>query len=154
MKSKVLAILFLFNVMLLLTGCANSSNKEGLSSKNSGLLEPSAQLKFSDVPVPAGFRLLPQDSYTFESAGVRVGVLKYKGKASPDRVVNFYREQMPMYNWNLLNLVEYGDSILNFERENESCIVNLSPRGSSCIITASVGPKAQAPPKKPKQPIK
>lgn len=154
MKAKISVFPYLLCFMLLFGGCASMSDKEDLSSKNAALLEPSSQLKFSDLPVPAGFKLLPKESYTFQSSGMRAGVLKYKGKASPDRVVSFYREQMPMYSWNLLNVMEYGDRILNFERENETCIVNLSPKGSSVIITASVGPKSRMLPKKDKEPIK
>jgi hypothetical protein len=120
------------------------------------LLEPAAIFKFNDVPVPMGFRSLPQNSYFFESSGVRVGVLKYHGKkANADQVVNFYKEQMPMYNWTLLNIVEYGERLLNFERENESCIITISPKSSENVyITIAVGPKSQIVLKKAKQPIK
>jgi hypothetical protein len=117
------------------------------------LLEPQATLKFADLPVPAGFRLLPQNSYSFESSGVRVCVLKYQGKASPDLVMSFYKEQMPMYNWTLLNIVEYGDRMMNFDRDNETCIVNLLPKGKTVLITLSVGPKPQLP-KKPGKAVK
>ena len=104
--------------------------------------------------MPAGFKLLPQESYSFENSGMRVALLKYQGKASIDQVVNFYKEQMAMYNWNLLNIIEYGERLLNFERENESCIINLSPRGSSIVMSISLGPKSQGISKKAKEPIK
>ncbi len=42
---------------------------------NTALLEPQANLKVSDAPVPAGFKLIPQESYSFEAAGVRVGIM-------------------------------------------------------------------------------
>jgi hypothetical protein len=136
-----------------LLGCAMVFKKEDSIQKNPALLEPSTSLKFSDVPVPAGFKLLPQNSYSFESSGVRVGVLKYQGKASPEQVISFYNEQMPMYNWNLLNVVEYGERLMNFERENETCIISLLPKRSTVLITLSVGPKPQIP-KKSIRPLK
>ena len=80
--------------------------------------------------------------------------MRYQGKASPDTVVNFYKEQMAMYNWNLLNVIEYGERLLNFDRENETCVVNLSGKGNSVTITISLGPKAQNLPRKTKEPIK
>jgi len=152
MKPK--ALFFVLLGIFLFFGCAQFSKKDEGLSRNSSLLEPSSILKFSDVPVPVGFKSLPQNSYSFESSGVRVGVLKYQGKANPDQVVNFYKEQMPMYNWVLLNVVEYGERLMNFERETESCIINLASKGSTTILTVSVGPKAQIQPKKPKQPVK
>lgn len=148
MRRKISVLLLYYSIVLLLFGCAGVSNKEGTIPKNAGLLEPSSMLKFTDVPVPVGFKLLPQNTYSFESSGVRVGVLKYQGKANPDQVVNFYKEQMPMYNWNLLNVIEYGERLLNFERENESCIVTLLPKGNAVTITVSLGPKTQILPKK------
>ncbi len=145
-------VIFLF-LALGIYGCASTSSKENIT-KNEALLEPSALVKFVDIPVPAGFKIMPQDSYSFESAGVRVGVLKYQGKANSDRVVNFYKEQMPMYNWNLLNVVQYGEMLLNFDRDSETCIIRLMPKGSSITVSISLGPKSQFSPKKSKEPIK
>ncbi len=137
-----------------LTGCASLSGNSDAKSANPGMLEPQAILKFSDIPVPVGLRNLPNQSYSFESSGVRVGVLKYQGKNSPDQVVSFYKEQMAMYNWNLVNIVEYGQRLLNFERENESCIITIEPKGSSIILIISLGPKSQTAGKKAKSPVK
>lgn len=145
-------VLFFCAVIFALAGCATMPNLDK-GMENSALLEPQALLKFSDVPIPTGFKLLPQESYTFESSGVRVGVLKYKGKAAPDRVVSFYKEQMPMYNWALLNVVEYGDRLMNFDRENETCIIGLLVKGSVVTITISLGPKSRIP-KKPDRAVK
>jgi hypothetical protein len=152
MKSGLLSGLC-FLLILLLAGCAALSDR-GKPAGTSMVLEPQSIVKFSDLPVPAGLKLQTRDSYSFESSGVRVAVLKYEGKIGPDLIENFYKDQMPMYNWSLLNTVEYGDRLMNFERENETCIITLTPKGNNTIITISIGPKAQAPLRKPKQPIK
>ncbi|TAM40609.1 hypothetical protein EPN54_02515 [bacterium] len=135
-----------------LTGCSTISDNK--TTTNPNLLEPQAILKFNDIPVPVGLKNLPSQSYSFESSGVRVGVLKYQGKNNPDQVVNFYKEQMPMYNWNLVNIVEYGQRLLNFERDNETCIITMEPKGSAIILTISLGPKSQSAPKKTRSPVK
>jgi len=153
MKVTLALVLCFVFIAFSLYGCADFPQKDDSMSKTPGVLEPSAMMKFSDIPVPAGFKLLPQNSYSFESSGVRVGVLKYRGKGSPDQVISFYKEQMPMYSWNLLNIVEYGDRLMNFERENETCIVSLVPKGSSAILTISLGPRPQVS-KRPNKPIK
>jgi len=118
------------------------------------MLEPQASLKFIDLPVPVGLKPLPLESYSFENSGFRVGVLKYRGNAAAEDVVNFYKEQMRMYNWSLINAIEYGQILLNFERENESCIITLLPKGKSLTLIISLGPKSQNMPKKTKQPVK
>jgi len=146
-KTLVIGVL-LFSIITLL-GCAGLTSKDKPVS-NPDLLEPQAVLKFSDVPVPNGFRQL-QDSYSFESSGVRVGVLKYYGKANPDQVVNFYKEQMMMYNWNLLNVVEYGQRLMNFDRENETCVITLMPKGNDITLVITLGPKSQFPQRKSRE---
>ena len=147
--------IFVFWVMcFLLTGiigCASVGSKDASSPDT---LQAQAMLKFTDLPVPIGFKMLAKDSYSFESSGMRVGLLRYKGKAALEQVVNFYKEQMPMYNWVLLNITEYGDCIMNFEREQESCIISIVPKGSSSTISIAMGPKSQSLPKKSKQAVK
>ncbi len=153
MKARIFVGVISACFCIVLAGCAMDMQNEK-SAINPALLEPQANLKVSDAPVPAGFRLIPQESYSFDAAGVRVSLLKYQGKANIDQVVGFYREQMAMYNWNLLNVVEYGQRLLNFDRENETCIVSLIPKGSSVFVTISIGPKAQQAKSSASKPIK
>lgn len=138
---KILLSVFLCSCTLALFGCVTATTSGKNTSKESAPLEPQAALRFLDVPIPLGFKALNEKSYSFETSGVRVGVLKYQGKANPDLVVSFYKEQMPMYNWNLLNIIEYGNRLLNFDRENETCVIELAIQGSSVTITISLGPK-------------
>jgi hypothetical protein len=129
----------------------------GCTTISANRIEPQAILKFSDLPIPAGLKALPQVSYSFENAGVRVAVLKYQGKANIDQVINFFKEQMPMYNWNLINIIEYGQRLLNFERENETCIITIQVAGfwnEDALVTISLGPKSQNLTKRSKSPVK
>jgi hypothetical protein len=71
-----------------------------------------------------------------------VGILKYAGGAKADQVVNFYKDQMPLYNWRFLNLLEYGRRIMNFDREDQTCIIVIEPTGVSTYVTITVAPKA------------
>jgi hypothetical protein len=147
---KLSKLLFLL-LAIVIMGC---STFQDTKDANPALLEPQTLLKFTDLPVPVGLKNLPQQSYSFESQGVRVGVLKFQGKSDPDRVVSFYKEQMAMYNWSLLNVVEYGSRLMNFERENETCIITIESKGSTVLLTISLGPKSQNLTKKSKVPIK
>jgi len=150
-SSGIIFLLFAFCILHSF-GCTMISKRDKAGGVP-GMLEPQAISKFADIPVPMGFKLLPNESYAFESSGIRVGVLKYQGKADPDRVINFYREQMPMYNWSLLNVIEYGERLMNFDREGETCIIRLLSRGRTLYIVASVGPKPQIS-KKSTRPVK
>ncbi len=147
------AIFFCSIAVILLAGCA-SIDGDGAAIKAQEPLEPQAVLKFTDVPVPANFKPILKESYSFETAGVRVGMLKYQGNSTADRVVNFYKEQMPAANWELINIVEYGDRLLNFERDDETCTITVRPKGKSAIITIALGPKSQIAARKSDRPLK
>lgn len=153
MKKRVLYLVVLSSLLLTLSGCTSLFNK-GEKVKPDEPLGSQVILKFQDVPVPANFKLQAQGSYSFQSSGLRVAVLKYKGRASLDQVVNFYKEQMPMHNWTLLNTMEYGDCLMNFDQDEESCIITVSPKGSNSIISISLGPKSKGVNRRSKQTLK
>ena len=129
--------------LLLVAGCATA----GATSQQALPLAPlqaAATLKFSDVPVPVGFDVIENESFAFQNELARVGLLKYAGRPAIDRVVQFYREQMPLYNWGLLNVLEYEARILNFEKPDQTCIVTVGRRGDRTQITVALAPKSGA----------
>jgi hypothetical protein len=138
MISKFRYVIAFVVFMSAITGCASMTR-----SAADKALEPAHTLRFSDVPVPAGFNLMPQQSYSFENEGIRVAFLKYSGRGTLDQALNFYKEQMPLSKWNLLNISEFGIRLLNFERDGETCIITMEklPMGGT-IISMSIGPKS------------
>lgn len=128
---------------LFLTGCTATYSRKSDPTQIPSL-EPAALLKFQDIPIPSGFVFTPIESYAFQSANFRAGLLKYKGKASGDQVVSFFKEQMPMYNWHLINIVEHSMRMLSFEKEQETCVITVEEKGNKSEVTLSVAPKSQA----------
>jgi predicted small secreted protein len=139
------AVILVVAFSVVLSGCAGLRGMfKGSStpSKVSKAPEVSAILKFDDVPVPDGFRFIANESFAFQTQDVRVGLLKYEGKADPDAIVQFYKEQMPLYNWKVVNIIEYGKRLLNFEKDGQSAVVTIEPRGGKVIITIAVSPRS------------
>ena len=138
---------FLFSIFcsLFLSGCATSSPMSKSDPTQVPALEPAAMLKLNDIPVPANFVFVPEDSYAFQSSNFRAGLLRYRGKALGDQTVTFFKEQMAMYNWHLVNIVEYGRRMLTFEKEEESCVITIDGKDNRLELAISVGPKSQAP---------
>ena len=138
---------FLFSAFcfLFLSGCATSSTMSKSDPTQIPALEPAAMLKLNDIPVPASFIFMPEDSYAFQSSNFRAGLLRYRGKALGDQAVTFFKEQMPMYNWRLVNVVEYGRRMLTFEKEEENCVITLDGKDNRLELVISVGPKSQTP---------
>ncbi len=140
---RPLVFLILLFISLSFSGCI-SIQRESLQETQD--LEPSAILRFSDVPYPTSFKIMSDKSFILESGGVRAGVLRYIGRAEVEDVVLFYKIQMPIHNWALLNILEYKERMLNFERENESCVITIKPKGNRWVeISVSLAPKSPMP---------
>ncbi len=125
-------------------GCATTSyNGRSGDSTQIPSLEPAALLKFSDIPIPSSLAFVSQDSYVFQGDNFRAGLLKYAGKGTGDQVVVFFKEQMPLYNWHLINIVEYGRRMLSFEKDQETCVITIDDKGNKSDIALSIAPKSQ-----------
>ncbi len=145
-KNKFLVVSFSFLILVLLYGCATTSEGYFYGEKEKTIqnsLDVASILRFDDVPVPLGFKTLESESFAFQNDVTRVALLKYAGSRTPDQVVAFFKEQMPMYNWNPINIIEYEKRILNYEKDSESCIVSVESRMRGSIITIAVSPKSR-----------
>ena len=140
-------LFFNFAFLIFISGCAGLMQR---TQRQGPYVEPAStqisdMLKFDDVPIPAGFKSVDNDSFTFQNRDLRLGLLKYTGRVHPDKVVAFFKENMPLYNWSLINVVEYGRRIMNFERAGQSCIVTIEPTSFYTVLIVAVAPRASAP---------
>lgn len=149
--NTILKTFLIFILLFSLAGCATIKEKvhpESRLAEEEEVYTPitlpaTEKLRFHDIPVPKGFKLVSSKSFIFQTEDTRVALLKYIGRAKLHNIVEFYKEQMSFYNWSLLNVVEYGKSVLNFERRGQTCIVTIESQGLRKAITISVAPKAK-----------
>ncbi|MFC1508601.1 hypothetical protein ACFL60_02815 [Candidatus Omnitrophota bacterium] len=145
-KKKFLVLGSYFLMLVLLGGCTVTSYESGLYGKGASSdisLDVAAMLRFDDVPVPSGFKVLEGESFAFQNDVTRVALLRYVGGKPIDQVVLFYKDQMPMYNWNPINIIEYERRVLNYEKDNESCIVTVESKGRKSVIIVAISPKSR-----------
>lgn len=129
--------------ILALSGCATGGSRYSSDrAETQKTLEVATHLKFEDVPAPNGFKIVPNDSFIFDNDTTRLGIIKYAGSADASTVVKFYREQMPLYGWKFVNLIEFNMRIMNFDREDQTCVLIVEPHSLNTTITISVAPKA------------
>lgn len=143
--NKILILGSYFLILLLISGCATTYKDRSYDKDSSrdATLDVASLLRFDDVPVPTGFKILDSESFAFQNDATRVGLLKYAGSRHVDQVVWFYKEQMPIYKWNPINIIEYERRILNYEKGSESCIVTIESKGRKSIITIAISPKSR-----------
>lgn len=134
--------LILIIAILTLSGCATTGSRSSSGVETPKALEVATLLKFQDVPAPHGFKIIPADSFIFDNDITRLGLLKYSGRANASTVVRFYRDQMPLYNWRFINLMEFNTRIINFDRDDQTCTIIVEPRHLNTVVIVSVAPKA------------
>jgi len=132
-------------VLILLCGCTTTSGGRfyGRGSSAGESLDVASILRFDDVPVPSGFKILGTESFAFQNDVTRVALLKYLGSKNEELTVSFYKDQMPLYNWSPINIIEYERRILNYENASESCIVTIESRGKKSVVIIAISPKSR-----------
>lgn len=140
--SKTSSLIVCCLALILLSGCTALTGSGSYSGEDVSL-DVATLLRLNDVPTPTGFKILDKESFAFQNDTTRVALLKYIGPKHADIVVAFYKEQMSMYNWRPINIIEYERRILNYEKEGESCIITIEARGRKSVITIAISPKSR-----------
>lgn len=103
-------------------GCNN-----GTWGKPTDKLVPEKQLGVSDIQVPQGFKIDEDASEDRSTGNWRFVKHTYYGKADPQLVREFYRDQMSMTGWKILDdEMHQGQYKLRFESDLEYCDVAIS----------------------------
>ncbi len=152
MRLKLIAILVLCALVPIVSGCARNTaataSEPGSTEISTGIpLAP--DFRIPDIPVPAGFEFDREHSFVFQNAALDVGKIQYSGNSAISDVAQFYMDEMPRYNWTILNVTEHQTLTMFFDKENKSCQVVLSPKAiRGTTVQISFFPKVAAAPER------
>jgi hypothetical protein len=122
-----------------LGGCSSSKD-------NSLNLIASATSPIADVPIPAGFEMINDESTAKSTAGSNVRFVDHGYKGSDDLlpVVRFYREQMPSKGWTFTEqLQNHKEITLRYTKSAEDCTVVVTPGTFSTHIRVLIDAASQ-----------
>jgi len=101
----------------------------------------STSYRFEDIPLPPGMVLNRKESFVYETKATKTGLLIYEGKGETDKLANFFKQQMPNYQWRLVSNFELNNVMLTFIKEGWSSIIYILPQGDEMKrIEIRVGP--------------
>ena len=142
MRRRTAGIFCIFFAVLILSGCATTPD-ESYETDSYGYKRRSVatNLRYDDVPVPSNFSLVPSKSLAVESGTTRISSLHYRGRSSRIEIINFYKEYMENYGWNLINLIESTQAIMNYSNGEEICTIIMTGTGSDIELTISLSPE-------------
>jgi hypothetical protein len=49
---------------------------------------------------------------------------------------------MSLYNWNMVNVVEFGDITMTFVKADENCLITIEPLTTKSLLNIVISPKA------------
>jgi len=135
LEKPIKIILILVN-LLLLAGCVTA----GYYHSDEQRLQMADSFRFSDLPVPQGFKFIPANSFIYESSKIRVGNMNYYGRAWPNSIVQFYKEYMLENDWEILNVIEGEETLLSFNNNHEICIIKFECSYGKGPLVISISP--------------
>jgi len=128
--------------LLLTSGCQGLSGGGGTTTVAQGPpASPVQHTMLQNIPVPVGFRVVPERSVGRESGQFRVAQFEFEGSTNPDAVARFYSEYMPAAKFTLRQKrFDNGQYFMRFESDTEECNVRIGTRSSKTLLVIDVGP--------------
>lgn len=83
--------------------------------------------RFEDIPIPPGMTLSRKESFIYETRDTKTGLLVYEGKGEIEKLVLFFKQQMPKYQWRLISNFELHNVMLTFVKEGWIAVVYILP---------------------------
>ena len=82
-----------------------------------------------------------KESFIYETKATKAGLLIYEGKGEMEKLANFYKKQMPNYQWRLVSNFELYNVMLTFIKEGWSSVIYILSQGDEMKrVEIRVGP--------------
>jgi hypothetical protein len=94
--------------------------------------------QFHDVPVPRGFRLVTERSFSYRTGDLRLGQHFYEGSTlDAGEALDFYAKEMvrPLYGW---TMVVREKKWATFRKDRDEALVTIEAVGEQTRITVNV----------------
>lgn len=147
MRKKVWQRAFWAGVVIILLfvgiyGCKNLFSYRTIREKEPEVKQPIlTSYQFEDIPLPPGMTLNRKESFLYETRAIKTGLLIYEGRGEMEKLSNFFKEQMPKYQWRLVSNFELHNVMLTFIKEGWSSIIYILPQeGEMKRLEIRVGP--------------
>lgn len=143
--SLLISAIIMIISLTLLPGCGTTFKDVSPSgeAKDAKLLKPQSlpvYYDFDDISIPPELTLDKERSFIYETSTLKTGILVFKGRIDISSLVTFFQDSMKKSNWVFINSFKYKGYILNFQKENKSCLITLYDKAFNTIVEVRVGP--------------
>ena len=148
-RRTLLLVWMLSLVLLVGSGCAalqksedNSGEVEEVKSEVKG--PAPVYYDFADILIPAELSLVKTNSFLYSTPSFSTGVLVFEGYVQGESLVNFFTTNMHKDGWILKSSFRYRRVILNFEKDQRSCLVSVAEYPLKTRVEIWVAPQLAA----------
>jgi hypothetical protein len=92
-----------------------------------------------EVPVPRGMRKADGQGLEVALLGFGGGQSSFRGQLDPQRVVDFYKKEMPSRGWQPSIGVTSKGGMLTYAKDNRTVIVTVGESNGETHVTITVG---------------
>ena len=123
-------------------GCKDFPSYRTIQEREPEVKQPIlTSYRFEDIPLPPGMTLNRGQSFIYETRTTRAGLLIYEGKGEMEKLANFFKQQMPHYQWRLVSNFEINNVMLTFIKEGWNSVICILPQeGEMKRLELRVGP--------------
>ena len=139
-----------------LPGCQSLSGgttSSGQAASHGPPASPVQHTLLQNIPLPVGFKMVPDRSVARESGQFRVAQCEFEGVTTPEAVTRFYVQYMPTARFTLRQKrLDNGEYNLRFDSDSEECNVRVKRQDSKTILVVDIGPLPKGPTEREAQP--
>ena len=137
MRTKV-TLFFILALATTLGACTTtgSTSAESVTPTAVEYQEPDYYYDFDDILIPKEIKYVEAESYKLDNSKFRAAIMKFKGRVQVLELVQYFINNMSKDNWTLISNNKAGKlSVLNFEKFNKSCVIQVDDAFGSAITT-------------------
>lgn len=122
-------------------GCTGGGNRAEVAGGTAPGGPPRQHAILQGIPMPGGFRLVPERSVARESGQSRVAMCEFEGDLAPEHVTAFYQTHMPTARFTLKRrALDNGEYKLRFESDTEECNIYVRRAKLRTVLVVDLGP--------------
>lgn len=132
MTRKTWRMTFLMGCVFILIfgvcGCADLFSYRTVGAREPEVKRPvQTSHQFEDVPIPSGMNFNRKESFIYETKATKTGLLVYEGRGEMEKLVRFFKREMPNYQWRLVSSFELNNVMLIFMKEGWCSVISIVP---------------------------
>ena len=133
-------------LLVLLSACSvktSSSSDDPQAGEAQPQVSQSYYYDFDDIMVPEEMDLDIDESFVIETPDQKSGVMVFDGNVEIRSLTDYFINNMPRDNWQMLSAFRSARTILVFKKDNRSCVVNITDSNFTTLLEIWVSPLEQ-----------